>query len=418
MGLHGLVVSNARHLHHLVGEGLGHDIHFAVGAVLHHGVALGGVQSDGQVAGQGPDGGGPDHEAQLGLVQMAQLALVVVHGKLHIHGGAGVVLILDLGLRQGGLIVIAPVDRLEALVDIALLVHLAEDLDLLSLEAGVHGLVGVLPVGHHAQALEALHLDADILLGIGMAGGAEIGDAHGLAVELLLLDDGALDGHAMVVPAGDIGGVAAPHGVGPGDDVLQGLIQGMTHVEAAVGERRAVVEGKAGFALVLFQQLIVEVHILPALEHFRLPLGQARPHGEVGLGQIDGLVVIHDASPFIFVSFLCLSVFDRNRPAVPAEVGFRPQQPHSFSQQHISRPGRQGKSGDLLRPEHRAFAGKVSLFHGLTAYRTLHRQSSFTQNKKRFASELRDKAFENTLRYHSSCRSPCGARPLTPAITG
>ena len=133
---------------------------------------------------------------------------------------------------------------------------------------------------------------------------------------------------------------------------------------------------------------------------------------------IDGLVVIHDASPFIFVSFLCLSVFDRNRPAVPAEVGFRPQQPHSFSQQHISRPGRQGKSGDLLRPEHRAFAGKVSLFHGLTAYRTLHRQSSFTQNKKRFASELRDKAFENTLRYHSTCRSPCGARPLTPAITG
>ena len=219
---------------------------------------------------------------------MAQLALVVVHGKLHIHGGAGIVLILDLGLRQGGLIVVAPVDRLEALVDIALLVHLAEDLDLLSLEAGVHGLVGVLPVGHHAQTLEALHLDADILLGIGMAGGAEIGDAHGLAVELLLLDDGALDGHAMVVPAGDIGGVAAPHGVGPGDDVLQGLIQGVT-----------LVEGKAGLALVLFQQLIVEVHILPALEHFRLPLGQARPHGEVSLGQIDGLIVIHDASPFI-----------------------------------------------------------------------------------------------------------------------
>ena len=239
----------------------------------------------------------------LDLSQMAQLALIVMHGELHIHGGAGIVLILDLSLSQSGLVMVAPVHGLQALVDVALLVHLAKDLDLLGLKAGIHGLVGVLPVGHHAQALEALHLDADILLGIGVAGGTEVGHAHGLAVELLLLDDGALDGHTVVIPAGDIRGVPATHGVGPDDEVLQGLVQGVAHVEAAVGERRAVVKGEAGLALVLLQQLVVEVHVLPALEHLRLPLGQTRPHGEVGLGQIDGLVVIHDASPFIFVSF-------------------------------------------------------------------------------------------------------------------
>ena len=83
-----------------------------------------------------------------------------------------------------------------------------------------------------------------------------------------------------------------------------GGVQGVAHVEAAVGERRAVVKGEAGLALILLQQLVVEVHVLPALEHLRLPLGQTRPHGEVGLGQIDGLVVIHDASPFIFVSLI------------------------------------------------------------------------------------------------------------------
>ena len=302
VGLHDLIVGNTRHAHHLVGEGLSHNIHLAAAVVLHHGVALGGMQRNGQVAGQGPDGGGPDHEVQLGLVQMAQLALIVMHGELHIHGGAGIVLILDFRLGQSGLIVITPVYGLEALVDVALLVHLTEDLHLLGLKAGVHGLVGVLPVAHNAQALEALHLDADVLLSILMAGSTEIGHAHGLAVELLLLDDGALDRHTVVIPAGDIGGVAAPHGVGAGDDVLQGLVQGMAHVQAAVGERRAVMQGEAGLALVLLQQLVVEVHVLPALEHFRLPLGQARPHGEVGLGQIDGLVVIHDASPFIFVS--------------------------------------------------------------------------------------------------------------------
>ena len=44
--------------HDLLRQGLGHDIQLAVGG-LHHGVALVGVQGDGQVAGQGPDGGGP-----------------------------------------------------------------------------------------------------------------------------------------------------------------------------------------------------------------------------------------------------------------------------------------------------------------------------------------------------------------------
>ena len=258
------------------------------------------MEGDGQVAGQGPDGGGPDDEVQLALVQVAQLALVIVHGELHIHGGAGVVLILDLRLGQGGLVVIAPVHGLQALVDIALVIHLAEDLDLLGLEAGVHGLIGVLPVAQNADALEALHLHVDIVLGELVAGGAELGHGHGLAVELVLLDDGALDGHAVVVPAGDIGGVIAPHGIGAGDEVLDGLVQGVAHVQAAVGEGGAVVQGEAGLALVLLQHLVVQVHIVPALEHPGLPVGQTGPHGEVGLGQVDGLVVIHVRSPCLY----------------------------------------------------------------------------------------------------------------------
>ena len=67
----------------------------------------------------------------------------------------------------------------------------------------------------------------------------------------------------------------------------------MAHVQRAVGERRAVVKVEEGLALVLFEQLVVHVLLLPPGQHLRLPLGQARPHGEVGLGQIDGLVVVH-----------------------------------------------------------------------------------------------------------------------------
>ena len=38
----------------------------------------------------------------------------------------------------------------------------------------------------------------------------------------------------MVVPAGDVGGVIAHHGMTADDEVLEGLIQGVTHVDIAV----------------------------------------------------------------------------------------------------------------------------------------------------------------------------------------
>ena len=286
-----LVGVKAPHLHHLLGEGLGHDIDLPVGG-LDQGIGLVGVQSDGQVAGEGPDGGGPDDKEDLALVKLPQLPLVVVEGELHEGGGAGVVLVLDLGLGQGGLVVGAPVDGLEALVDVPPLIHGPKDLHLFRLEGGIHGEVGVVPVSQGAQALEALALHVHIVLGKLVAGGAELGDGHGLPVELVLLDDGRLDGHAVVIPPGNVGGVVPTHGIGPDDDVLDGLVQGVAHMQVAVGEGRAVVEGEPGLALVLFQQLPVDVQLLPPVEHFRFPLGQARPHGKVGLGQVDGCIVI------------------------------------------------------------------------------------------------------------------------------
>ncbi len=225
---------------------------------LHNGIALSGVEGDGQVAGEGPDGGGPDEEVHLRHVPvLSQLALVVLHLELHIDGGTGVVLVLDLRLGQGGLVVGAPVHRLEALVDIAVFVHGPEDLHLLGLKAGVHGEVGVLPVADDPHALEALPLHVHIVLGELVAGGAELGDGHGLAVELVLLDNGALNGHPVVVPAGNIGGEIPPHGGGAGDEVLNGFVQGVAHVQGAVGEGRTVVKAVKGFPFVLFQQLVV-----------------------------------------------------------------------------------------------------------------------------------------------------------------
>ena len=291
MGLDDLIAVKAADLHDLLGQSLGHDVHLAVRR-LDDGICLVRMQGDGEVAGQRPDGGSPDDEAELGEVEVAELSKIVLHRELDVNGGAGIVLILDLGLGESGLVLGAPVDGLKSLIDMAVLIHLAEDADFIGFEALVHGLVGVLPVADNAEALEALALDIDVLLGIGFAGGAEVRNAHGLVVELLLLDDGALDGHAVVIPAGDIRSVVAAHRVGADDEVLDGLVERVTHVDVAVGERRAVVQGEAGLALVLLEHFVIDILLFPLFQHLGLALGQARAHGKVGFRQIKSGVEI------------------------------------------------------------------------------------------------------------------------------
>ena len=291
MGFDGLILRDAALGHDLVHQGLGHDVHLAVGN-LDDRVLEVRVQGDAQVSGKGPGGRRPDHEEKLGLVQMAELALVVMHRELHIDRGDRVFVIFDLRLGQGGLVMSAPVNRLEALVDVAVAIHLAEDTHLVGLEAGVHRVVRMLPVADDTETLEACHLDFGIFLGIVVAGTAEIGRGHFLVVELLLLDNGAFDGHAVVVPAGDVGDIAAAHHIAAVDEILQGLVQRMAHVDVAVGEGRSVMEREKRLALVLLQLQVVQIHLFPFLEHVRLALGEAGTHREVGFRQVQAGIII------------------------------------------------------------------------------------------------------------------------------
>ena len=252
------------------------------------------MQGNRQVAGQSPDGGGPDHEVQLAVIDVTQLAQIVLHCELDINSGTRIILVIDLSFCQSGLILGAPIYGLQTLVDVTLLVHFAEDTDFLSLKAGIHGLIGMLPIAQNANTLKAFTLNVYVTICKLIAGSTELSSAHFLVIQLVLLDDSRLNGHTMVVPTGNIRGIIAIHGIIASDEVLDGLIQCMTHMQIAVGERRAVMQVEQRLAFILLQQLMIEVHCVPILQHAGFPLGQACSHGKLGFRHEECILVILD----------------------------------------------------------------------------------------------------------------------------
>ena len=294
-----LVLVDMAALHRGLNELAGHDV---VGVTdLDEGIFQIGVQAGRDVGGQCPGGGRPDDDPCLVQrdVVLGQHAVGVV-GQLEadIDGIALVLGVLDLGLGQGGLVVGAPVHGLEALLG-----HLAEDLDLAGLKLGAQSQVGVLKVALHAQTLELLVHDADVLGGKLLADLAQLqlGDTG------LLVAEGAqrlqLDGQAVGVITGHVGCLEAGHVLIADDDVLDDLVQGRTHVDIAVGIRRAVVQDVLRLALVVLNHPLIDMVLLPVLEHFGFLLRQTGPHFKRGLHLMDGVVVV------LRQSFLLSSIY-------------------------------------------------------------------------------------------------------------
>ena len=82
--------------------------------------------------------------------------------------------VFDLGFGERGAIFDAPVDRLEAFVDVAAIQKIDERAgdDRLILRA--HGEIGIVPAAEHAEALEIRALDIDVLFRVLAAGAADL----------------------------------------------------------------------------------------------------------------------------------------------------------------------------------------------------------------------------------------------------
>ena len=195
---------------------------------------------------------------------------------------------------------LAPVDGLAAAVDLALQVQVLEDFDIARLEIRDVGEVGVLPVGVHAQALEALALDAHVLRGPLAAQTAQLGlrgCLHLVGAQRYLHH--VLDGLAVAVPTGHVRREIAALSMAFIHEVLQHLVEGVADVDGAVGVRRAVVQHKGLAVLVLLENLLVDVLRLPLLESLRLALREVASHREIRLREIHGVLVRirHEIAP-------------------------------------------------------------------------------------------------------------------------
>ncbi len=273
----------------LVRQALGEEV--TLTGVLHHEVAQTRVDRDGNVGRQGPGGGGPDDGVRPVEVMVEDAGRVAGHRKADVDGVARVVFVLHLGVGQRRLATGAPEHRAEPLVDVTLLHQAPEGFQHRGLVVAVGGQVGLFPEAEDAQALELAAHGVHETEREAAALPAHVTDGHLPEFFTQLPRHLVLDGHAVAVPAGHVGGVETAHRLVLDDDVLEDLVQRGSGVDLAVGVRRPVVEDVLAPTLRLLPQQRINAQLLPAGQSFRLPRGQAGPHGEIGARQVERILV-------------------------------------------------------------------------------------------------------------------------------
>ena len=196
------------------------------------------------------------------------------------------VAVLDLGLGQRGAAVDAPVHRLLALVDEALLDEATERAGDVRLVAGAHRDVRPLPLAEDEELLELLRHDANEAIRRRAAGAAHIGNRHVAFLRSELTIDLQFDRQAVTVVARHIGRIESGHRLRLDDDVLQHLVERVSEMDVPVGVRRAVMQDELRSRLPRSAQLAVEVHCVPLLTRGGLGRLQIRLHRKTCAGQV------------------------------------------------------------------------------------------------------------------------------------
>src|ERR1017187_101401 len=261
---------------------------------LYRGVLVLRVVGDGHVRRDGPGCGGPDEAVNVAAGE-AGVDLRRIRSQLETDPNrrAGVVLVFHFGFGQGGAVLHAPVHRLEAFVHIAAVHKIDEGSGDHRLVFGAHGEVGVVPLPQHAEALEILALEADVLFGILAAGAADLDRGHVRLLRPEVVIDLDFDGKAVAIPSRHVRRIEAGHGLRLHDEILEDLVEGGAQVNAPIGVGRPVVQDVGGPARARVADALVQLLLFPPLQHDGLGPRQVGLHGESRFRQIDSLLQIY-----------------------------------------------------------------------------------------------------------------------------
>ena len=171
---------------------------------------------------------------------------------------AGILCVLNLRFREGGLTLRAPIYRLQAAVDITLVSHLGKDLDLLRLKLVLQGDVRIVPFADAAKTLELLTLIVDIACDELLTELAQLNHGNiGRVADTRFLSCFQLGGQTVGIPSRYKGRFETRHILIADDEILEYLIQRMAEVNVAVRIGRSVMQHKQGLSLVALHQLII-----------------------------------------------------------------------------------------------------------------------------------------------------------------
>ena len=168
------------------------------------------VGTDGDVAGNGPRRRRPDEGEDFVRVGTFRHMAAEVDGlEFDVNGEGFIILVFDFSFSQGRFAVRAPVNGLQAFVDVAFLGHFPEDADLSDFDGLAQRQVRMVPVTEDAEADEVFLLFFHAGQGVVTAFGTQVEGGHFVAVEARIFDDGVFDRQAVRIPAGNVFRVAA-----------------------------------------------------------------------------------------------------------------------------------------------------------------------------------------------------------------
>ncbi len=278
----------------ILGELFGHDID-GVGSLQRY-VFLGRMKRDCQGSGKRPRSRRPD-DGKDGLAGAGQCRIdrsrIRLQAIPHPYSRAGMGFVFHLGLSQRGAVVHAPVHGAQSLINESLFKEVIKSCEHDRLVLGGHGRIRLLKSSQNADPLELLALQIEKFLRVFSTLQADIHRLHLQLFPAQLLVNFDFDRQPVAVPAGNVRGVESCHVLRLNHEVLKALIKSVAQVDRAIGVGGPIVQNVGRSAFAGLPDAIVQSHLLPAGERFRLVLWKVGLHGKAGFRQVDGRFQVH-----------------------------------------------------------------------------------------------------------------------------